>query len=52
MKIAYANDHSGYPLRQDVLTVLKQLGVTVIDHGSRTPDRVDFRIWRARCAGP
>jgi len=42
MKIAYANDHSGYPLRQDVLTVLKQLGVTVIDHGSRTPDRVDF----------
>lgn len=42
MNIAFANDHSGHPMRKDVLTVLKQLGTTVIDHGSDSPERVDF----------
>ena len=42
MKIAFANDHSGYPMREDVLGVLAALGIAVIDHGSNTPDRVDF----------
>lgn len=42
MKIAFANDHSGYQMREDVLSVLDDLGIPVIDHGSKTPDRVDF----------
>jgi len=42
MKIALGNDHAGYPMKQEVLTALKSLGVEVIDHGSYTPEPVDF----------
>ena len=42
MKIAFANDHSGFPMRKDVLDVLTALSIEIIDHGSNTPDRVDF----------
>lgn len=42
MKIAFANDHSGYHMREDVLSVLDGLNIAVIDHGSNTSDRVDF----------
>ena len=42
MKIAFANDHSGYHMREDVLLVLEALNIAVIDHGNNTPDRVDF----------
>lgn len=42
MKIAFANDHSGFPMRKDVLDVLAALSIEIIDHGSNTPDRVDF----------
>ena len=41
-KIAFANDHSGYHMRADVLSVLAGLGLDVIDFGSSTPDRHDF----------
>lgn len=36
MKIAYSNDHSGYPMRDDVLTVLRDLKIEVVDHGSNS----------------
>lgn len=42
MKIAFANDHSGFPMRNDVLAVLQDLDIEVIDHGSNSPERVDF----------
>ena len=42
MKIAFANDHSGFSMRKDVLDVLTALSIEIIDHGSNTPDRVDF----------
>jgi ribose 5-phosphate isomerase B len=42
MKIAFANDHSGFPMRDDVLTVLRDLNIAVIDHGSDSPERIDF----------
>ena len=42
MKIAFANDHSGYPMRNDVLSILENLGIAIIDHGSDRPERVDF----------
>ncbi len=40
--IAYANDHSGYPMRADVLSILNNLGLEVLDFGSSTPARHDF----------
>jgi ribose 5-phosphate isomerase B len=42
MIVAFANDHSGYQMRDEVLGILRELGVEIIDHGSRTKDRVDF----------
>ncbi len=42
MKIAFANDHSGYPMRDDVLAVLQDIKIEIIDHGSNSPERVDF----------
>jgi ribose 5-phosphate isomerase B len=42
MKVALATDHSGFPMKGEVLAILDDLGVEVIDHGSFTPERVDF----------
>jgi ribose 5-phosphate isomerase B len=42
VKVAFANDHSGYPMREEVLKILQDLGAEVIDHGSNSPERVDF----------
>ncbi len=51
MKVALATDHSGFPLKGEVLGILKDLAVEVIDHGSFTPERVDFPdLARKLCA--
>jgi ribose 5-phosphate isomerase B len=42
MKIALATDHSGFPMKVEVLAILKDLGIEVIDHGTFSPERVDF----------
>jgi len=42
MKIALGNDHAGYPMKKEVIDVLKSLGVEVIDFGSYGPEKVDF----------
>ena len=42
MTVAFANDHSGYPTREEVLRILADVGVDVIDHGTNSPERVDF----------
>lgn len=42
MKIALGNDHAGYPLKDEVISILKYLEVEIIDFGSYTPDPVDF----------
>ena len=42
MKIALATDHSGFAMKAEVLTILKDLGIEVIDHGTWSPERVDF----------
>lgn len=44
MKIAFANDHAGYLQRDSALELLGELGVEVIDHGSDSPDPVDFPV--------
>ncbi len=41
-KIVFANDHSGYHMREDVLSVISGLGLEIIDFGSNTPERHDF----------
>ncbi|NLE44111.1 MAG: ribose 5-phosphate isomerase B [Chloroflexi bacterium] len=42
MIIAFGNDHAGYPLKSDLLSILAGLEVEIIDHGSYDPDPVDF----------
>ena len=42
MKIALATDHSGFPMKAEVLAILKDLGIEVIDHGTWSVERVDF----------
>ena len=40
--VALAVDHSGFPLKQEVLDILSGLQVRVLDHGTHTGERVDF----------
>ncbi|NTJ11635.1 ribose 5-phosphate isomerase B [Rhizobium lusitanum] len=42
MKIVVGSDHAGFPLKADIVAVLGELGHTVEDIGSFTPDPVDF----------
>lgn len=42
MNIVIGSDHAGFPLKADVIEVLKELGHEVEDIGSFTPDPVDF----------
>jgi ribose 5-phosphate isomerase B len=42
MNIVIGSDHAGFPLKADVIEVLKELGHKVEDIGSFTPDPVDF----------
>lgn len=42
MKFALGNDHAGYPMKHHVKAALEKMGIEVIDHGSHTPEPVDF----------
>jgi ribose 5-phosphate isomerase B len=42
MTIAFGNDHSGFPLKSEVLRILADYGAEVIDHGCHSSERVDF----------
>jgi ribose 5-phosphate isomerase B len=42
MTISFGNDHAGFPMRKTVLAKLRDLGVTVLDHGSPDESPVDF----------
>lgn len=42
MKIAVGGDHAGFPLKGPLIERLKAWGHEVTDHGSYTPDPVDF----------
>jgi ribose 5-phosphate isomerase B len=42
MKIAVANDHAGFPIKEAVLEAIKEAGHEVIDLGTNTTDRVDY----------
>jgi ribose 5-phosphate isomerase B len=42
MKIAIGGDHAGFPLKGPVVEQLRAWGHEVTDHGTHTPDPVDF----------
>jgi ribose 5-phosphate isomerase B len=51
MKIAIGGDHAGFHLKGPIIELLRSWGHDVTDHGSYTPDPVDFPdIAQALCA--
>ena len=42
MRIAVGGDHAGFNLKEPLVALLRAAGHTVVDHGSYTPDPVDF----------
>jgi ribose 5-phosphate isomerase B len=42
MKVAVATDHGGYPLKETVITTLRELGHEVIDFGTDSMESVDY----------
>ncbi|TVX98582.1 ribose 5-phosphate isomerase B [Paenibacillus cremeus] len=42
MRIALGTDHSGFAMKSELIAYMESIGLTVIDHGSFTPERVDF----------
>ena len=42
MKVAVATDHGGYPLKETVITTLRELGHEVIDFGTESMESVDY----------
>lgn len=42
MRIAIGADHAGYELKEHLLQVLRAAGHDVVDHGTDSPERVDY----------
>jgi ribose 5-phosphate isomerase B len=42
MKIAIGCDHAGYELKDYLTRALKEMGVEVVNHGTDSPDSVDY----------
>ena len=42
MKIAIGCDHAGFPYKKAILDVLKSKNIAVLDHGTNSPDSVDY----------
>ncbi len=42
MRIAVGTDHGGYPIKDTVVAVIRELGHDVIDHGTNSEDSVDY----------
>jgi len=42
MIIALGSDHSGFALKKELVEYMESIGLKLIDHGSYTPERVDF----------
>ena len=40
--MAIGCDHAGFPYKQAIITLLKNRGIAVIDHGTNSPDSVDY----------
>ena len=42
MKIAIGSDHAGYNLKEDIITVIKELGHEPVDVGSHSTESADY----------
>ena len=42
MRIVMGSDHAGFPLKQDLVTYVRELGHEVVDVGTRGTDPVDY----------
>jgi len=42
LKVAIASDHGGFELKQEIMQLLNDLGITFKDFGSYTPEAVDY----------
>ncbi len=42
MKIAIGGDHAGFPMKGPVMELLRSMGHEVRDHGTHSPEPVDF----------
>lgn len=51
MIVAVACDHGGFPLKEDVLAAVRELGHEPLDLGTFSPERVDYPDFAARLAG-
>lgn len=48
MRIALASDHAGFPLKQEILPLVRALGHEVIDLGTHGTDPVDYPDYAVR----
>ena len=42
MRVAFACDHAGLPLREAVIAIIRGAGHEIVDLGTHTPDPVDY----------
>lgn len=42
MKVVFGSDHAGFPLKQEVIEVVRKAGYDVLDVGTNSPDPVDY----------
>jgi ribose 5-phosphate isomerase B len=50
MRIAIANDHAGYPLKDEIINALQELGHEIIDLGAFNQEPVDYPDVAAKAA--
>ena len=50
MRIALAADHAGYPLKDELVRWLSELGHDVTDLGTTVPESLDYPEYGARLA--
>jgi len=42
MKVVFGSDHAGFPLKEEVIEVVRKAGYEVLDVGTNSPDPVDY----------
>lgn len=50
MRIAIANDHAGYPIKDEIINTLQELGHEIIDVGSFNQEPVDYPDFAEKAA--
>ena len=48
--IVIANDHAGFPLKNEIIPLFKELGEDFIDAGAYSAERTDYPIWAEKAA--